>query len=144
MKKFQFRLDGLRRYRNMLFEQEQARLQELLRERDALEARRRGLENEMEESRQRILGLRAVSAEDLAALHGFRRYVDAEGRRIDEAQSRLGERIAHQRAAMHAERRRVEALDGLKERRLETWRKEVDKETEQAVAELVIARFRRP
>jgi flagellar export protein FliJ len=142
MKKFAFALDSLRRYRNTLFEQEQARLQSLLFEFKKLEDRRVLLLAEVEQSRHRIQTMSIVPVDQLTALQAFRRYADEEAKRIAQMKTSLSGRIDQQKLALRLARRNVEALEKLKERRFQTWRLEVDREMEATVAELVIARFK--
>lgn len=144
MKKFSFALDSLRRYRNTLFEQEQVRLQSLLAELTKLEDRRLLLRAEVEHCRRSIRSMAVVPVEHLAAFQAFQRYGDEEAKRIAELKTSLSERIEQQKLALRLARRNVEALEKLKERRLQAWRLDVDREMEATVAELVIARFKPP
>ena len=142
MKKFSFALDSLRRYRNTLFEQEQARLQSLLFDFKKLEDRRVLLLAEVEQSRLRIQTMAIVPVDQLTALQAYRRYADEEAKHIATAKTNLAARIDQQKLALRLARRNVEALEKLKERRFQTWRLDVDREMEATVAELVIARFK--
>lgn len=142
MKKFSFALDSLRRYRNTLFEQEQARLQLLLFEFQKLEDRRVLVIAEVEQSRLRIQAMTIVPVDQLTALQAYRRYGDEEAKRISTAKTSLAACIDERKLALKLARRNVEALEKLKERRFQTWRLEVDRELEATVAELVIARFK--
>ena len=142
MKKFSFALDSLRRYRNTLFEQEQAKLQSLLFEFQKLEDRRVLILAEVQQSRLRIQTMTIVPVDQLTALQAFRRYGDEEVKRISTAKTSMAVRIDEQKLALRLARRNVEALEKLKERRFQTWRLDVDRELEATVAELVIARFK--
>ena len=142
MKKFSFALDSLRRYRNTLFEQEQARLHALIFEFNKLEDRRVLLLAEVSQCRTRVQAMAIVPVDELTALQAFRRYADEEAKRIAHSKSGLSARIDQQKLAVKLARRNVEALEKLKERRFQTWRLDVDREMEATVAELVIARFK--
>jgi flagellar export protein FliJ len=142
VKKFKFPLDSLRRYRNTLFEQEQVRLQTLLAELRKLEERRLQVRAEVEQSRVELQMLTVVPVDQLTAMQAFRRHADEEIKRIAQMKTNLAERIDQQKLAVKLARRNVEALEKLKERRLQTWRLDVDREMEATVAELVIARFK--
>lgn len=85
---------------------------------------------------------RVVEVEELSAVDGFRRFAGLERGRLHQAATSLDSRIESQREALLAARRHVEALDSLRERRLDAWRREVDRETENTISELVIARWR--
>ena len=142
MKKFSFALDSLRRYRNTLFEQEQARLHALIFEFNKLEDRRVKLLAEVSQCRTRVQAMTIVPVDELTALQAFRRYGDEEAKRIAHSKLALAARIDQQKLAVRLARRNVEALEKLKERRFQTWRLDVDREMEATVAELVIARFK--
>ena len=144
MKKFVFSLDSLRRYRQTLFDQEQAKLQTLLYELRKLEDRRTLLLAEVEQSRERIHSMLVVPVHQLTAMQAFQRFAGDEAKRFAENKAVLSGRIDQQRSALMLARRNVEALEKLKERRFESWRLEADREMEAAVAELVIARFKPP
>ena len=142
MKKFSFGLDSLRRYRNTLFEQEQARLHALILELNKLEERRVLLLAEVGQCRTRVQSMAIVPVNELTALTAFRRFADEEAKRIAHSKTELSARIDQQKLAVKLARRNVEALEKLKERRFQTWRLEVDREMEATVAELVIGRFK--
>ncbi len=144
MKKFKFSLESLRRYRGTLFDREKAKLEALLLERHNLEKRIEQLQAELEQARQRIRLLALIPVEELAAFQSFSRHVDLQCQRLAEERKAVEERIAAQKEAMLEARRKVESLDRLKEKRYESWQKEADREFENTVNELVIARFRRP
>lgn len=143
MKKFSFALDSLRRYRNTLFEQEQARLQALL-----LRVSTAGGEassiagggsasTAATASNGRDPGRSVDCAPGVSAVYHRKR------KRIGQAKLSLSVRIEEQKLALKLARR-CQALEKLKERRFQAWRAEADREMEAAVAELVIGRFRRP
>lgn len=142
MKKFRFSLDKIRQLRQARLEAEQALLRTLLSERAEVERRR----DELEEEEKRVMDLlrlkRVVEVEELAAVDGFRRFAGLERGRLYQASLSLDVRIDRQREALLTARQDVEALDSLRERRLESWRREVDRETENTISELVIARWR--
>ena len=141
MKKFRFSLDKLRQLREARLESERTLLNSLLAERRAVERRR----TELDEEEMRAMGelrlKRVVEVQELSALESFRRFAGVERGRLQSAAATLDGRIEQQREALLEVRRQVEALNSLRERRLEAWRKEMDRETENAIAELVVARW---
>ncbi|MBI5280099.1 MAG: hypothetical protein HY858_00350 [Candidatus Solibacter usitatus] len=141
MKRFHFPLDRLRAWRQTQFEREEARLAALLAELEALRQHRGQLRAQEAASLASIHASPVVNVAELQTLEAFRRWVRREEVRIKSEEAGLGARIAEQRGAVVEARRKVEGLDRLKEKRLNAWRAEVDRQTEQAVAELVIARW---
>lgn len=141
MKKFRFSLEKVRRLRESRLESEQALLRNLLAERGEVERRRQDLDGEESRAMAELRLKRVVEVQELTALEGYRRFAGLERSRLRAAAASLDGRIEQQREALLAARRQVEALNCLRERRLEAWRKEVDRETENAISELVIARW---
>jgi len=142
VKKFRFSLDRLRQLREARLESERALLNSLVVERGELQRRWTELEEEEMRAMSELRLKRVVEVQELAALDGFRRFAGVERVRLQAAAASLDGRIERQRQAVLDARRQVEALNSLRQRRLEAWRKEMDRETENAVAELVIARWR--
>lgn len=142
MKKFRFSLDKIRHLRQARLDAEQSLLRGLLAEKAAVLRRRA----ELEEEESRVMDLlrlkQVVEVAELTAIDGFRRFAGLERGRLHQAAASLEDRIERQRSALLEARKHVEALDHLRERRLEAWRREVDRETETALSELVIARWR--
>lgn len=141
MKRFTFPLESLRRLREARLEAEEALLRSLVAEREEVERRRAQLDHEEARVMDELRLKKILEVQELTAVEGYRRFAGAERGRLRSAALDLGERIERQRAALLAARREVEALNSLRERRMEAWRKEVDRETENAIAELVIARW---
>lgn len=142
MKKFRFPLDKLLNYRRSRLSEQQAALERLLAGKAALEARRAALEREERLVMDALRRMPVLGAENLLAADGFRRFAALESARLLGVVRQFVSRIEAQRAAVVAARREVEVLERLRERRLNAWRQEVDRQTEQQVAELVIARWR--
>ena len=141
MKKFRFSLEKVRRLREARLESEQALLRSLLAEKGEVEGRWRELDQEETRVMDELRLKKVVEVQELTALEGYRRFAGLERVRLKAAAASLSDRIEKQREALLAARRQVEALNSLKEQRLEAWRKEVDRETENTIAELVIARW---
>lgn len=143
MKKFSFPLDRLRQLRQSKLTQQEQRMRALLHERQELERRKAELDDEETSAMNRIRELRVVGVDELVAVDSFRRYAEHERLRLRSAEGELLSRVERQREALIEAQRDVEALDQLRERRLNIWRAEVDKEMERTVAELVVARWNR-
>ncbi|MCS7044457.1 MAG: hypothetical protein NZR01_16860 [Bryobacteraceae bacterium] len=142
MKKFRFPLDRLLNYRRARLAAEQAKLEKILAEQRALRERRAALEREDRMIRESLLHLPVLTSVELEAAAAFRRFAEAETVRLLSAEGELASRLERQREALVAARREVEVLERLRERKREDWRRELDREMETQVAELVIARWR--
>lgn len=142
MKKFRFPLEKLRAWRRSRFEAEEARLQALLAEQRRLRLQRECLTAEMAASLNHLAGQPTACAEELCALNSFCLYAQHEERRLEHTERQVGHEIDRQREQLLKARRDVEVLDRLREKRLGQWRAEADKEQENLVAELVVARWK--
>lgn len=81
--------------------------------------------------------------QELQVLDSYRDYIRRECQRLAGLRVPLEARIAAQRRALTEAERKVEILDQLREEKLEEWKKELDKEQEDLVAEMVVARWTR-
>lgn len=142
MKKFRFPLDRLLNYRRALLAAEQARLEKMLAEQRALRERRAALEREDGAIRENLRRLPELTSAELEAAALFRRYAEAETVRLLSAEGELASRLERQREALLSARREVEVLERLREKKRGEWRRELDREMEAQVAELVVARWR--
>lgn len=146
MKKFNFRLDQVRRWRESERDKEEARLQALFAELNQLERARVELGNAAAKAEQAVRprpDAPLPPMQELQALDSYRGYVRRECHRLASLHSPLEARIATQRRALTEAQRKVEILDLLREEKLAEWKKELDKEQEDLVAELVVARWAR-
>lgn len=141
MKKFNFSLQKLQNWRQIVFENEEARLAALLSERNLVLRQREDLDREEEIAALALYASTSVYSEDLAALSRFREFVRSEGARLEAARKRLEASIDAQRRQVLESRKELDVLRNVRDRRLNEWRREADKEQEQMVAELVIARW---
>lgn len=143
MKKFRFPLEKLLHYRRARLAAEQARLERILAEQQVLRERRAALEREDRTVMENLRQLPVLTAAELEAAAAFRRYAQAESVRLLSAEGELASRLERQREAVLEARRAVEVLERLREKKREDWRRELDREMEAQVAELVVARWRR-
>lgn len=142
MKKFRFPLERLLNYRRARLADEQARLERILAEQRALRERRAALEREDRTIREILRRMPVLTSAELEAAAAFRLYAEAELVRLISAEGELASRLERQREALLSARREVEVLERLREKKREDWRRELDREMETQVAELVIARWR--
>jgi flagellar export protein FliJ len=141
MKKFSFPLEKLRAWREMQFKAEESKLQALLSEQASLAALQMSLEAERRRADD-ALARPSINSEELLAADRFGAFATRQQERLASASRDLDGRIALQRGNLLEARKKVEVLDHLKEKRLAQWRAELDKEQENMVAELVVARWK--
>ena len=146
LKKFNFRLEQVRRWRESQRDAEEARLQALFAELNQLERARVALGNAAAEADQAVRpgpDAPLPPMQELQALDSYRGYIRRECHRLASLRPPLEARIATQRRALTEAERKMAVLDLLREEKLEEWKKELDKEQEDLVAELVVARWAR-
>jgi flagellar export protein FliJ len=142
VKKFAFRLERLLQWRTLEREQEEGRLQALFSELEQLDAALRALERNAESAEESVLRP-DVLTEERQALDRYRRFVASEKRRLLSLRGELETRIEKQRLVLVEAERRVEALSRMRDDKKAEWRLELDKEQEDLVSELVLARWGR-
>lgn len=142
MKKFRFPLERLRAWRRVQLDAEQSRMRALLDEEQRVASRREALGLEMERARSGFAGGAAIPAFELAALNQFSIHVESETQKLKNLQRQVRQAIEQQRETLLAARRESEVLERLRRRRYEEWRAESDREEENLVAELVVARWK--
>jgi flagellar export protein FliJ len=142
VKKFAFRLERLLQWRTLEREQEEGRLQALFSELEQLDAARRALERNAESAEESVLRP-DVLTEERQALDGYRRFVTNERKRLLGLRGELETRIEKQRLVLVEAERKVEALSRMRDDKKAEWRVELDKEQEDLVSELVVARWGR-
>ena len=146
MKKFNFRLEQVRRWRESERDKEKFRLQALLTELRQLDWAQSQLVNAASGAELAVRPTPEAplpSTEELQALDSYRGYVRRECQRLAGVRAQLEVRVNAQRRALVEAERKVEVLDILREQKLAEWKKDLDKEQEELVAELVVARWAR-
>ena len=141
MKRFDFPLERVREWREKQLAVEEAKLERLFAELGAIAAARVELDAEQARNEQMVVQSSGVTASDLQALDGFRRYVKAERARIENLRADCDKRIKEQRAAILEARRRYELLARLKQRSLRLWTAGMNRELEASAAEAYLAKW---
>jgi flagellar export protein FliJ len=142
VKKFAFRLERLLQWRTLEREREEGRLHALLAELEQLDGAHRALERNAESAEESVLRP-DVLTEERQALDGFRRFVASERRRLLGLRAELETRIEKQRLVLVEAERKVEALSRMRDDKKAEWHVDLDKEQEELVSELVVARWGR-
>jgi len=144
MRKFQFQLERVRRWR-----QEQAALEELKLERAhgqlaALAEQKAGAERSRAESERQVLQQASIDAGELQALDAYRRHVRARIGWIETRRREVGVEVERQRQRVVEARRQAELLERLKAKMFAQWRVAGDREEEALATELYLAKRIRP
>lgn len=140
MKKFSFRLERLHQWRVLEREQEEGRLKLLFADLEQLDNARRALERKAEQAELSVVRS-DVLLEERQALAGYRRYIAGEKQKLARLKSDLEVRIEQQRCVLVEAERKVEALAQMRDEKKAEWRSQADKEQEDLVSELVVARW---
>jgi len=146
VKKFNFGLEQVRRWRESERDREEAKLHALFAELRQLESVRMDLESAVAEAERAVQlgpGSRVPAMQELQALDSYRSYARREHQRLAEQRARLETRIHAQRRVLVEAERKMEVLNVLREEKAAEWKRELDKEQEDMVAELVVARWAR-
>jgi hypothetical protein len=143
VKRFRFRLESVLKWRLLQLELEEAKLQGLFTELQALGARREALAAGRADSERAVLALAVIEAQQLEALDAHRRWVTAERERLARQAADCATRIASQREHVRKAEQNLRLLEKVKERRLAEWSRALDKEYETLAAEGFLLRWQR-
>jgi hypothetical protein len=143
MKRFNFSLERVRRWRLEQLNVEDIKLQQMRAERQALADAKQQVRNEFAQSRQEVLGQRSVPGGELENLDSFRLHVHDKVRGIENSEKLSEARVVEQRGKVLEARRQFELLDGLREKALAKWKTACDKEQETLTGELFLSRSSR-
>ena len=143
MRRFDFSLERVRQFRREQAEIEEAKLGALLAERRKIERQREVLAEQRAEAERLALQLPVRSAVELGAVDAFGRHVRSERERLARKIVECDARITGQRRSVAEAQRRYRLLEKLKERRMNEWRREYDRELEILAAEAYLAGWSR-
>lgn len=143
MKRFSFSLDRVLAWRRIEARRERLRWEQIRAELRAIDAERDALRAERKDAAARLRSARSALGEELEALDRFRRYVDAEQARLERKRAECERRLIEQSRVAAAKERDVKILEHLRERRLQAWKIEADREIEQQAAEAFLARWQK-
>jgi flagellar FliJ protein len=141
MKQFEFRLQRVLELRSQQADLERARLQGLVGGRARLARDRENFAQLRSRSASEVRSSASIFGSDLAALASFDRHLQKRRLIVDKQLAMLDQQIAIQTKALREAERKVKLLEKLKQRRLQDWTLESDKELEAAAAESYLARF---
>ena len=141
MKRFHFRLERIRQWREKQVALEEARLEQLYSGKTLVEQRLALLEKEGRESAALVTCSNSMRSVELQAVDTFRRYVVAQRAVIANLLADCEGRIAAQRSKLVEARRKLELLDKLKDRKWQAWNIELAREIETQAGELFLAKW---
>ena len=140
MKRFDFPLERVRRWRAEQVSAEELKLQQLRAELTDLQAAQRQFEAEIVQSAQNLLSQPSFDPIELSTLDSYRLYLRYRIRESENLQLQCGSRIAAQRNRVLQARRQFELLDKLHNKAFSEWRAAGSKEDEEMAAELFLAK----
>ena len=142
MKRFAFRLEQVRRWRQDQEELEEMRLEQFHAALRSIEAQQREIAAAAQ-SRRAVLAQSAVTAEELGSLESVHEYAKEEIRRLKGEEQDWKARIEEQIQRVLEANRRFQLLDGLRDKALVAWTAARDKEQEELGAEVYLSKLAR-
>jgi flagellar biosynthesis chaperone FliJ len=140
MKRFQFPLETIRRWRLERVGIEELKLRQILAEKHKLATIKAQIQSEIAQTLQQVLGQSSMRPLELESLDSFRLYVRGRVRDLDRQQRQCEDKIVKQRKHVLEARRQFELLERLREKALTEWRAAGNKEQEEMAAELFLAK----
>ena len=140
MKRFQFHLQTALDWRKRRMETEQARLDELLLRESQLLQSLEDTSRDRAQSETGLLRSKSLDAADLAALDTYLRALHHQKRRLEKALAETRQAIDRQRQILTIAMRDYRLIEKLKDRRLEEWRLQFERELEAEATELHLAK----
>ena len=140
MKRFNFPLDRVRRWRLEQLNVEELKLQQLRAEMEVLAASRRLIQDELTQTQRQVLGQAYMQASELETLDSYRVHIRGRVRELENCERERGVKLIEQRTKVIEARRQFELLEQLRKKSLGAWKTAADKEQEDLAAELFLAR----
>jgi hypothetical protein len=140
MKRFNFPLERVRRWRLEQLNIEELKLQQLRTELDNLAAQKGLIQDELRQTQLQVLGQASMQSIELERLDSFKLHVHDRVRGLEHSEWERGTKLVEQRTRVIEARRQFELLEQLRKKALSTWQTAVDKEQEDLAAELFLAR----
>jgi len=140
MKRFDFPLERVRRWRFEQLNLEELKLQQLFAERQALERAKVQIRAEIDRIGRDVLSKPSLESGELQTLDSFRGFVRRKLQELANRQQQSEAKIVEQRQAVIEARRQFELLDRLRQTALTEWRSEANKEQETLAAEMFLAK----
>ena len=143
MAQFRFALDKILRWRGIELANEEAKLQRLIQERNRIDAMLNRIADERSGLTGAISVLPTLQGADFRAMAAYSLRLRQNVEKLKEGRTRIEHSLAAQQRKYADAKRRVRLLEQLKERRIERWRYEEDRQLEIMAAESYIAGWNR-
>jgi hypothetical protein len=140
MKRFQFPLETVRRWRLERVGIEELKLRQILAEEHKLAATKVQIQSELAQTVQQVIGQGSMQPLELESLDSFRLYVRGRVRNLESQERQCEAKIIEQRNQLLEARRQFELLERLREKAMREWRAAGNKEQEEMAAELFLAK----
>ena len=140
MKRFEFPLETVRRWRLERVAVEELKLRQILAEKGQLAARKMQMQSEMARTEQQVLGQSSMQPLELESLDSFRLYVRGRVRDLERQERQCEAKVVEQRNQVLEARRQFELLERLQQKAMTEWRAAGNKEQEEMAAELFLAK----
>lgn len=141
MKKFQFRLEAVARWRTAKLESEENRYRALVAQEGELQRQMNDLEEAAARERRSVSENGRITGAQLAYLHEFQMFAAREMMRLTTQKAELAHQIAAQFQTVLQHRQGVQLLGKLRERALAEWNIEFQKEVQLTADESYSARL---
>lgn len=139
MKKFAFPLERVMDWRQTQVRIEGVKLERLHAELRGIEASLEEMRYNREQSAKAILSAASVLGAELINLDAFRKASNVELEKLTKAEAESRKRIAAQIEVLSRKRRDLRLLENLRQRKLEVWRADLDREIDNEATELYLA-----
>jgi len=143
MAQFRFALDKILRWRAIELTGEEAKLQRLIQERARIEAMLNRVTSERSGLAASIGVLPGLQGSDFRAMAAYNLRLRQHVEKLKEARTRIENSLAAQQKKYADAKRRLRLLEQLKERRIERWKYEEERQLETIAAESYIAGWNR-
>jgi flagellar export protein FliJ len=143
MAQFRFALDKILRWRSIEVANEEAKLQRLIQERNRIDAMLNRITGERSGLTRSISGLESLQGADFRAMAAYSLRLRQTVEKLKEGRSRIEHGLAAQQKKYADAKRRVRLMEQLKERRIERWKYEEDRQLEIMAAESFLAGWNR-
>jgi hypothetical protein len=143
MKRFQFQLERVRRWRLEQLDLEELKLQQARAERQTLADAKQRVREGLARSAQEVLAQPSMPGLELERLDSYRIHVRQRVRAFENLEQQVEAKVVEQRGRVLEARRQFELLDGLRQKALAQWKAAGDREQEALAGELFLSRATR-
>lgn len=140
MKRFQFPLERVRRWRAEQAAVEELKLEQLAAALTKIREEKRNIENQRRSTERELLGQPAIEAIQLQSLDAYRLYTRNQIRDTEIRERQAETLVGQQRQRVIEARRQAELLERLKRKALDEWQTASDREQETLAGELYLAK----